>query len=260
MGEETIMAGHGPVIVTDSSRRRFFKQAAALGVGGMLFRVPGVFAEQLAEARDLTLTPQQTEGPYYPNRLPLDTDNDLLVINDSVTPAVGEIVQLNGKILTPAGSPVRNAEVEIWQADNTGAYIHSDSAGYPNRDRNFQGYGRFQTDSTGEYLFRTIKPALYEGRTRHIHIKVTASGQPALTSQFYFEDEPANREDNIWSGMSDEERRAVTSSLVAMAESTVGARSMSLDVVLGAEATMGRGASGGGGRGTSGGGRFGRRR
>jgi protocatechuate 3,4-dioxygenase beta subunit len=231
--------------MTDRTRREFFKEAAALGVGGMFFTVPGAWAEQLA-VRELTLTPQQTEGPYYPTRLPLDTDNDLLVINDSITPAVGDIVQLSGRIRTPAGSAIRNAEVEIWQADSTGAYIHGASEGYESRDRNFQGYGRFETDSTGQYLFRTIKPALYEGRTRHIHIKVTASGQPTLTSQLYFEGEPANTEDNIWSRMSAEERRAVTTSLVPLVDSSVGAQSMAIDVVMGAEPTMERGGRGGG--------------
>ncbi len=47
--------------------------------------MPGAFAEVLTE------TPRMTEGPFYPDKLPLDTDNDLLIINDSLSPAVGEI-------------------------------------------------------------------------------------------------------------------------------------------------------------------------
>jgi protocatechuate 3,4-dioxygenase beta subunit len=226
-----------------ASRRQFLGRAATLGAGSLFYQVPGLFAQEL------TRTPQQTEGPYYPNRLPLDTDNDLLVINDNLTPAVGDIIELSGRVLTPAGSPVRNAEVEIWQADHTGAYIHSSSAGYSNRDLNFQGYGRFETASTGEYRFRTIKPALYEGRTRHIHIKVTASGQPTLTSQLYFADEPANRGDNIWGRLDPTERAAVTADLFPIADSTVDAAAMTIDVVLGEEARSGR----------PGRGRFGRR-
>jgi protocatechuate 3,4-dioxygenase beta subunit len=228
-----------------SSRRQFLGRAAAMGIGGLFFEVPGLFAQELM------MTPQQTEGPYYPNRLPLDIDNDLLVISDSITPAVGQIVHLGGRILTPAGSPVRNAEIEVWQADNTGAYIHSGSAGYRNRDLNFQGYGRFETGSTGEYFFRTIKPALYEGRTRHIHIKLTASGQPTLTSQLYFADETANAADSIWGRLSAAERAAVTTTLTPIAGSTVDARSMTIDVVLGEEVSAGGGRRGG---------RFGRRR
>ena len=41
-----------------------------------------------------------TEGPYYPDKLPLDTDNDLIIIKDSTTPAVGEITHLTGRVLT----------------------------------------------------------------------------------------------------------------------------------------------------------------
>src|SRR5690242_2981152 len=97
--------------------RRIFLSGAALGAAAYL--VPGAFAE------DLLRTPAQTEGPFYPDKLPLDTDNDLIVINDALTPAVGEITYLSGKILDARGNPVKNAAVEIWQCDNNGAYPHS---------------------------------------------------------------------------------------------------------------------------------------
>ena len=67
------------------------------------------------------------EGPFYPDKLPLDTDNDLLIINDGITPAVGEITHLTGRILDAKGNPVRNALVEIWQCDSNGAYLHTGS-------------------------------------------------------------------------------------------------------------------------------------
>ncbi|MCA9016572.1 MAG: intradiol ring-cleavage dioxygenase, partial [Planctomycetaceae bacterium] len=73
------------------------------------FTTPGLMAEEL------TRTPAMTEGPFYPDKMPLDTDNDLLVINDSLTPAVGEITYLTGKVLDAKGQPLRNAFVEIWQ-------------------------------------------------------------------------------------------------------------------------------------------------
>jgi protocatechuate 3,4-dioxygenase beta subunit len=94
-----------------SSRRRFLTQ---LAMGSALFAVPGAFAEELIR------TPPQTEGPFYPDRLPLDTDNDLIVINDTLTPAVGEITYLSGIVRDLRGNPVRNALVEIWQCDNGG--------------------------------------------------------------------------------------------------------------------------------------------
>src|ERR687888_1861235 len=98
------------------NRRGFLR---SLAFGAALFTVPGAFAEELVR------TPAQTEGPFYPDKLPLDTDNDLLIINDSITPAVGEVTHLSGRILDAKGDPVRNAVVEIWQVDHNGAYIHT---------------------------------------------------------------------------------------------------------------------------------------
>ena len=97
-------------------RRRFITRS---GLALALFATPGAFAEELLR------TPQQTEGPFYPDHLPLDTDNDLIVVNDGLTPAVGEITYLSGRILDATGAPIRNAVVEIWQCDNHGAYLHS---------------------------------------------------------------------------------------------------------------------------------------
>jgi hypothetical protein len=123
-------------------RRHFLRQ---LAFGSALFTVPGLFADQLV------LTPRQTEGPFYPDKLPLDTDNDLVVLNDSLTPAVGEITWLSGRLLTAAGSPIRNATIEIWQCDSTGVYLHSKTGGEKaKRDANFQCFGRFVTGSTGD--------------------------------------------------------------------------------------------------------------
>ena len=83
------------------SRRLFLGGSLALGVGAATFSsVRGAFAEQLSR------TPSLTEGPFYPPKLPLDTDNDLLVINDSITPAVGEVTHLTGRVLSASGEPI----------------------------------------------------------------------------------------------------------------------------------------------------------
>jgi protocatechuate 3,4-dioxygenase beta subunit len=215
------------VDTTDRDRRQFLTWLAAGGVAGALFSVRGLFAEQLVR------TPMQTEGPYYPARLPLDIDNDLLIVNDNITPAVGDVIHLSGRVLTPAGSPVRNATVEIWQADSTGAYIHERSNGYQNRDRNFQGFGRFETSSNGEYLFRTVKPGLYTGRTRHIHFKVKSPGNPDLTTQCYFRGEPQNEHDGVLRGIRNPREREAVIVDFARAGSAAGALQGRFDIVLG---------------------------
>src|SRR5438309_988120 len=184
------------------SRYQAPSRRAVLGsvaLGSAWFLTPGVFAEELS----LVKTPRQTEGPFYPTKLPLDTDNDLIIINDSITPAVGEITHLNGKVLDAKGNPVRNAVVEIWQCDANGVYLHSGSANGGKRDEHFQGFGRFTTSSTGEYYFRTIKPVPYPGRTPHIHFKVKKGGKEVLTTQLFINGHPQNGRDGVLRGIRD---------------------------------------------------------
>jgi len=180
-------------------RRRFLQ---GLTLGAAAFYVPGLFAEELVA------TPRVTEGPFYPDKLPLDTDNDLLVINDSITPAVGEITHLAGRILGPTGQAIRNAIIEIWQVDANGHYIHSADSSSGRNDKNFQGYGRFLTDSKGQYYFRTIKPVPYPGRTPHIHFAVTPPGLQPVTTQMYVEGEPLNERDGLLQSVRDPAARA----------------------------------------------------
>src|SRR5436309_10352545 len=91
------------------TRRDWLRGGLALGAAA--FFTPGLFAEELAR------TPRLTEGPFYPDKLPLDTDNDLLIVNNSITPAVGEITHLTGRVLDANGTPIKDAVVEIWQVD-----------------------------------------------------------------------------------------------------------------------------------------------
>ncbi len=207
--------------------RRLFIGSVALG---SLF-VPGTFAEEL------TKTPKQTEGPFYPNKLPLDTDNDLLVINDSIDPSVGTIAHLTGKVLDAKGNPVRNALVEIWQCDANGVYLHTkDSDGKKEKqDKHFQGFGRFLTGSTGEYYFRTIKPVEYPGRAPHIHVKVKVGKKELLCTQCYAKDEKVrNEKDGVYMGIKDlKARESVTVDFAKVKDSKIGELQASFTIVLG---------------------------
>jgi len=212
------------------SRRRFlarFARSTAAASAAWAF-APGAFAEEL------TRTPKQTEGPFYPDRLPLDTDNDLLIVNDQLTPAVGEITHLTGRVLDAKGNPVRNAVVEIWQCDATGVYLHSRDSGGKKRDGNFQGFGRFTTGSTGEYYFRTIKPVPYTGRTPHIHYKIKTGGKEALTTQCYVKGHPQNERDGVLRGIRDARvRESVLVDFAPIKASKIGELAAKFDVVLG---------------------------
>lgn len=208
------------------SRRTFLESTA---FGAALWTVPGLFAEEL------TRTPVQTEGPFYPDKLPLDTDNDLIVLNDKLTPAVGEITHLGGKILDSRGNPLRNAVVEIWQVDHNGAYLHSKSGNGEKRDSNFQGFGRFLTGKNGEYYFRTIKPVAYPGRTPHIHFAVKGGGlKEKFTTQCYIKGEPGNERDGVLKGIKDPQAKAsLIVDFASIPESKTGELVANFNIVLG---------------------------
>ena len=192
------------------------------------FTIPGLMAETL------TLTPKQTEGPFYPDKMPLDTDNDLIVINDALTPAVGTIAYLSGTVTDSKGNPLRNTLVEIWQVDNHGIYLHTRGGNRQKWDSNFQGYGRFLTDSKGRYFFRTLKPSPYSGRTPHIHMAVSAKGQRKLTTQCYIKGEPRNENDFILKRIKDSRaRNSLVIPFNKIAGSKVGEVGAQFDIVLG---------------------------
>lgn len=209
------------------TRRRML---GGLAAGAAFFTTTGAFAEAL------TQTPRQTEGPFYPDKLPLDTDNDLLIINDTITPGVGEVTHLTGKVLDANGNPLRNALVEIWQCDANGVYLHSRDANpkKDKQDKHFQGYGRFLTGSTGEYYFRTIKPVPYPGRTPHIHVKVKVKGKEVLTTQCYVKGHPGNERDGIWKNVRDpKQRESITVDFAPIKDSKAGELAAKFDMVLG---------------------------
>ena len=221
------------------SRRKFLKN---ISYGMTALTAAGIFAENLirttaeALAEDLTLTPRQTEGPFYPDKLPLDTDNDLLIVNDSTTPAAGEITYLTGRVLSSAGEPIPDAVVEIWHVDNNGIYLHTRCPNRNQHDRNFQGLGRSITNSSGEYYFRTIKPVPYNlgvRRTPHIHFIVRKGNKRLLTTQMYIKGHPWNKKDFIFQGIRGKEaREAVLVDFAPIKDSTMGELNAQFDIVI----------------------------
>ena len=206
-------------------RRAFL---GSLTAGATILAARGAFADELMR------TPRQTEGPFYPDKLPLDTDNDLIVVNDDLTAAVGEITHLTGRILDQKGDPIRNALIEIWQCDADGVYLHTKDQARAKYNAHFQGFGRFLTGSTGEYYFRTIKPVPYTGRTPHIHVKVRKGNKELLTTQFYIKGHPGNARDGIYKSLRDpKDRDALTLAFNPVEGSKIGELSARGDLVIG---------------------------
>ena len=207
-------------------RRQFMTVGASVTAAALL--------PQWAFAEELTRTVRLTEGPFYPDRLPLDTDNDLLVINENLTPAVGEVTHLTGRVLDLNGAPVRNAQVEIWQVDGNGVYLHTADAKRGGTDKNFQGFGRFTTGSKGTYQFRTVKPVPYPGRTPHIHVAVKIKGKKRLVTQCFVKGEPLNRTDGVLNAIKDKKSRdALVVDFKKIPRSKIGELQANFDIVLG---------------------------
>jgi protocatechuate 3,4-dioxygenase beta subunit len=187
---------------------------------------------QRALAQRLIVTPAQTEGPFYPDQLPLDQDNDLILVAGHKASAAGEITHLTGRILDLQGNPLRGVVIEIWQVDHNGHYIHSGDAGARN-DADFQGFGRFETDQDGAYRFRTIKPVPYPGRTPHIHVKLRKGGRELLTTQLYVQGHPLNERDGVLRSIRDPQQRASVMVPFLASKEHQGELTARFDIVLG---------------------------
>ena len=216
--------------------RRQFVRGASLAAG--FFIVPGAFAEELGRAT-LRRTAWVMEGPFYPEKLPLDTDNDLIVVNDSTTPAIGEITHVAGRVLDAGGDPVKNAVVEIWQVDHNAVYL-AERDSRNGFDPNFQGFGRFETGSSGEYRFRTIKPVVYPGRLApHIHFKIQTPGREPWTTQLYIKGDPGNQRDHVYRRIGDAKaQESVTVDFAPIKDSRIAELAAKFDIVLGFTASV----------------------
>jgi protocatechuate 3,4-dioxygenase beta subunit len=208
------------------NRRHFL---AALGSVPLLS--PAAFAAELLR------TPPLTEGPFYPDKIPLDTDNDLIIIGKNTTQAVGEITHLTGRVLDVNGSPLKGVTVEIWQCDGNQVYLHSSDSDRKKdqQDKNFQGFGRCATTDKGEYRFRTIKPVPYPGRPApHIHFKVKKDNKTLLTSQFMVRGHAGNARDGIFSGVRDViDRELLLADFKPVKDSKIGELRAYYEIVVG---------------------------
>jgi protocatechuate 3,4-dioxygenase alpha subunit len=173
-------------------------------------------------------TPSQTAGPYVhigcvPNFSGITgvypEDLGSTMVNDKTK---GERITIRGNVIDGSGTPLRDALLEIWQADADGLY-NSPSEMRGTADPNFTGWGRSPTDmQTGEYVFHTIKPGkvpFRDGRPMapHVTFWIVARGiNLGLQTRMYFGDEKeANEADPILSRI---EHRVRVPTLIAPRE------------------------------------------
>jgi protocatechuate 3,4-dioxygenase alpha subunit len=166
-------------------------------------------------------TASQTAGPYvHIGLIPHQAGFDIFQNNFGNVLAGaatrGERITIEGRVLDGTRTPVRDALVEIWQANADGRYNHpADRRNVP-VDPDFRGWGRTGADfKTGLYTFETVKPGAVIGRhTRmmapHINVWIVSRGiNIGLHTRMYFSDETeANAADPVLNLIEQEDRRA----------------------------------------------------
>ncbi len=181
-----------------TDRRRFLKLGAGT-TGAWLLAGP---VSQAVAASCGVATPPQTPGPFYPGESKIQPEHDLTRVAGHAQRADGQVVYIRGKVLDRACNPVAGAIVEIWQACASGRYNNSKDPNPAPIDPHFGYWGEAQTDTGGEYWFKTIIPGAYPAdvdwvRPPHIHFKVSRVGFHELVTQMYFKGNPLNESDLI---------------------------------------------------------------
>ena len=210
-------------------------------IGGLAAGV-AVSAAGLVPARAFAAacgaTPAQMTGPFYP-LIAGEQDADLTRIAAGGGRALGEVIEVTGRVLGTNCEPLADAVIEIWQANAAGRYDHPRDPSPRPLDTNFQGYARLAVDGEGHYRFTTIKPGAYpvdfgpvENWTRppHIHFKVHQTFAPTATTQMYFAGEALNDTDLLLNAVPAGQRSAL---IVDFADARAdGVARGSFDIVL----------------------------
>jgi protocatechuate 3,4-dioxygenase beta subunit len=217
--------------IADLSRREILRISATLAAAS-------VASTRFANAQTAGhRTPEQILGPYYPLK-GFDQSADLTKIPGRPGRAEGQILNVMGRVLNLKGEPVRNAKVEIWQANAHGRYTHPSDTNPAPLDPNFEGSVDLTTDQEGRYRFKTIKPAGYPAgpnrmRPAHIHFQVSGR-QDRLMTQMYFEGDPYNDTDRFLLTALEQKDMLIAKLLPATSEMEPEAKLVVFDIVLSA--------------------------
>lgn len=163
------------------SRRTFLKNTTFAALGTSLLSHIASTENTETKSTELSCDPTTLDlygqGPFYTDNPPILIDG--ILANESEP---GERMIITGRVRNlECNEFLPNTIIDIWHADDAGAY---DNSGFKLR-------GITTSNTQGFYSFETIKPGKYlngsQFRPSHIHFKITPPGFPVLTTQLYFE-------------------------------------------------------------------------
>jgi protocatechuate 3,4-dioxygenase beta subunit len=167
----------------------------------------------------LKQTLSELTGPVYGESIVQPLDSDLTKNAMKNGEPIGERIIVTGRVLDEDGRPVRNALVEVWQANSAGRYLHKNEQHDAPLDPNFTGGGRCLTNAQGEYRFVTIRPGAYPWgnhtnawRPAHIHFSIFGRNfLQRLVTQMFFPGDPLLPLDPIFNGVPEGARERLIS-------------------------------------------------
>ena len=162
-----------------------------------LISAKGAFA-----ANEMVQTAGSPLGPFYPIERLAEDDFDLTWIKGHKKRALGDVIEVSGRVLNRYGNPVSGAKLELWQANAAGRYAHAGDPSEQPLDPNFQGFASLRTGDKGEWRIITVKPAEYDSpigrRSPHIHFDISGKSHRLPAQMYFAEDAAANARDTLY--------------------------------------------------------------
>lgn len=191
------------------SRRQFAQ--AALASAGLFVAAPALALQERQPL--LGTTAESPLGPFYPLHPPAENDADLTRLAGHANRAQGIVIELTGLVRDLRGNPIASAQMELWQANAAGRYMHELDPATAPLDPDFQGYARLTTGADGAYRIVTIKPGGYDSpigrRTPHLHFDLRGRTHRSIAQMYFPEDAEGNARDTLYRALGSEAASSV---------------------------------------------------